>query len=94
MIRARVRKHLSNLQRRFPALKDSRILSQPGRDYRFRLIVPKAIWVAVLREMAEEQTWSNFKNEVAARKAQFGAAYIAKLHNVWWEMSQLQEPEI
>jgi hypothetical protein len=42
--------------------------------------------------MAEEQTWSNFKNEVAARKA-LGAAYVARLHNVWWEMSQLQEPE-
>lgn len=94
MVRARVRKHLINLQRRFPSLVDTKILKLPGRDYGFRLIVPKVVWVAVLREMAEEQTWSNFKAEAAARKSDSGNAYVNKLHAVWWEMLQLQERTI
>jgi hypothetical protein len=93
MVRARVRKHLTNLQRRFPLLADTKILTLLGRDYSYRLIVPKPVWVEVLKEMAEEQTWANFKNEAAAWKADTGADYVKKLHTVWWEMFQLQEPE-
>jgi hypothetical protein len=92
MVRARVRKHLTNLQRRFPSLANAKILSLPCRDYGFRLIVPKAVWVEALQEMAEEKTWTNFKNEAAARKADTGSAYINKLQDVWWEMLRLQAP--
>jgi hypothetical protein len=93
MVRARVRKHLINLKSRFSSLSDAKILVLPGRDYGFRLIMPKAVWVEVLKEMAEEQSWSNFKNEAAARSADTGIAYIDKLHAVWWQMLQLQEPQ-
>jgi hypothetical protein len=93
MVRARVRKHLTNLQHRFPSLAEIKILALPGQDYGFRLIMPKVVWAEVLKKMAEEQTWSNFKNEAAARKADAGTAYVNKLHAVWWEMLQLQEPE-
>jgi hypothetical protein len=93
MVRALVRKHLTNLKRRFPSLADTKILALPGRDYGFRLIVPKSVWVKVLTKMAEEQTWSNFKNEAAARNADTGSAYVNKLHAVWWEMLQLQESQ-
>ncbi len=93
MVRARVRKHLTNLQRRFPSLADTKTLTWPSRDYGFRLIVPKTVWVEVLKEMAEEQTWSNFKDEAAARKADTGAEYLNRLHAVWWEMLRLQGPE-
>ena len=78
-------------QRRFPLLAGSEILVWPGRDYRFRLLAPKAVWSQVLKEMAEEQTWSNFKNEAAAQKTHTGIAYISKLHAVWHEMAQLQD---
>jgi hypothetical protein len=47
--------------------------------------------IEVLKGMAEEQTWSNFKDEAAARKSETGTAYVNKLHAVWWEMLQLQE---
>ena len=46
-----------------------------------------------LTGLAEEQTWSNFKDEAAARKADTGSEYVHKLHAVWWEMLQLQERE-
>jgi pyocin large subunit-like protein len=93
MVRARVRKHLANLTSRFASLADAKILALPGHDYGFRLIVPKAIWVEVLKEMAEEQTWSNFKNEAAARSADTGSEYVNKLHAVWREMLRLQESQ-
>ena len=93
MVRARVRKHLENLKNRFPSLADTEILALPGRDYGFRLIMPKIVWVEVLKDMAEEQTWSNFKTEAAARSADTGSAYIEKLHAVWWEMLGLQDSQ-
>ena len=91
MVRARVRKHLMNLKKRFPTLANARIMAIPDRDYGYRLVVPKAVWVEVLAGLAEEQTWSNFKSEATSRMAQTDSAYIAKLHAVWWEMLQLQE---
>ena len=94
MVRARVRKHLTNLKRRFAQLAETKILALPGRDYGFRLIVPKAVWVEVPKELANEQSWANFKTEAAARKADTGNDYVNKLHKVWWEMLQLQEPEM
>jgi len=93
MVRARVRKHLTNLQRRFPLLARTKILTLPGRDYGFRLIVPKAAWVEALKEMAAEQTWSNFKNEAAKSQGQTGADYTRALHDVWEIMYGLQELE-
>lgn len=67
MVRARCKEHLQNLQKRCPELASSKILSPPNRDYGYRLIVPKSTWLVALQEIAEEQTWENFKNEVAQR---------------------------
>ena len=92
MVRARVRKHLTNLQRRFPSLARVKVVALPGRDYGYRLIVPKAVWVDVLKALAEEQTWSNFKNEAAAHSTETGSAYIKGLHDVWRVMYKLQSP--
>jgi hypothetical protein len=91
MVRARVLKHLMNLKKRFPAIADAEILALPKRDYAFRIVIPKATWVQVLTGLAEEQTWSNFKDEAAARKGDTGREYVDKLHAVWQEMLQLQE---
>jgi hypothetical protein len=90
MVRARVRRHLTNLTKRFPAIADAKIIALPERDYAFRIVIPKATWVQVLKGLAEEQTWSNFKDEAAARKADTGSEYSHALHAVWWEMLQLQ----
>lgn len=93
MVRARRKDHLQNLQRRCPQLANSKILSPPNRDYGYRLNVPKSIWVAALQEMAEEQRWDNFKNEVARRMGRDGAEYTNALHEVWRTMYSLQESE-
>jgi hypothetical protein len=93
MVRARCKDHLQNLQKRCPQLAGSKILSPPNRDYGYRLIVPKSIWVEALQEMAEEQKWDNFKNEVAQRMGRDGAEYTDALHEVWRIMYRLQESE-
>ena len=92
MVRARCKDHLQNLQTRFPALVGARIVSLRNRDYRYRMIVPKSVWVTALRELAEEQEWNNFKNEVARHQGPDGAAYTRALHDVWEIMNRLQAP--
>ena len=93
MVRARCKRHLQNLQTRFPALASSSIVSLPNRDYGYRLIVPKTVWVTALREMAEEQNWDNFKSEVEKRMGPDEAEYSEALHDVWQIMYRLQEYE-
>lgn len=94
MIRARRAEHLENLRDRFPALAGIGIATTRGTDYRYRMILPKAVWVPVLAEMGEEQEWSNFKNEAAAYEASRGPvgedSYSTALHEVWSVMNGLQ----
>ena len=97
MVRARLHEHLVSLKGRFPdsELGKAEILSWDGRDYRYRIIVPKAAWVAALAELATEQTWANFKNETSrfsrAKKAAY--TYVDALHRVWDVMHRLQVQE-
>jgi hypothetical protein len=93
MVRARRIAHLRSLQRRFSALKAGEILTRPDRDYRYRLIVPKTSWVAIIGELAQEQEWSNFKNEAAKYQGTQGRDYLRVLHEVWSVMNRLQESE-
>jgi hypothetical protein len=88
MIRARRAAHLSNLQKRFPALTDGEILTLPNRDYHYRLIVPKEVWADTLAELGREQDWANFKNEAA--KFNGHDEYVNALHKVWSVMYGVQ----
>ena len=94
MVRARLHEHLVSLRDRFPysELGKAQILNWDGRDYRYRIIVPKAAWVAALAELATEQTWSNFKNETSrfTRAKKTAYAYVDALHRVWDVMHRLQ----
>jgi hypothetical protein len=91
MIRARCKQHLQNLKVLFPALSGAEIVTLRNRDYLYRIIVVKAVWVAVLTELAQEQEWSNFKGEVGKRHRKVGAAYVAALHEIWEIMYRLQK---
>ena len=91
MVRARRKDHLRNLQKRFTVLAGAEIATWPNRDYRYRLIAPKSVWVSVLAGMADEQEWSNFKNEAAKRQGKSGREYLNALHDVWEAMHRLQE---
>jgi hypothetical protein len=64
MIRARWHGHLKNLQERFPELADFEIVATPKNDYRYRILVPKKIWVKIATALTEEIDYNNFKSEV------------------------------
>ena len=101
MVRARVRQHLKNLQNRFRKSKTLRSIARTPieetrlTDYRYRLILPKAVWAQALGELAMEQTWSNFKNEAQKfeRKNKQPADYVDALHDIWSVMHWLQVRE-
>ena len=93
MVRARCIAHLRSLQKRFPTLAVGKILELPNRDYRYRLIIPKASWIAIIGELAQEQESSNFKAEAERYQGKSGRGYVAALHDVWGVMHRLQEDE-
>jgi hypothetical protein len=65
------------------------ILATPTADYPYRVVVPKSLWATLLSELALEQSWSNFKNEVAAFQEEGGREYSQALHDVWARMARL-----
>jgi hypothetical protein len=93
MVRARRLAHLQNLQQRFATLANTEILTLRTRDYRYRLIVQKAVWISIISELAKEQEWSNFKNEAARYQGASGKDYVEALHEVWAVMNGLQKSE-
>lgn len=80
IVRGRDRKHLENLKRRFK--EKWHIQDTPSRDYGFRMVMSKARWVEVMKALAEEQDWHNFKN-AARDKGKTDARYLSLLHDVW-----------
>jgi hypothetical protein len=90
MVRARRKQHLENIRKRFPAVSKSKIICTSNCDYRYRIVIPKSTWIGILSELAEEQTWSNFKDEVSRRQPPGDSAYVRALHDVWWTMLNLQ----
>jgi hypothetical protein len=62
MVRARVRKHLEALQRRFSDLiGDCEVRDFTGTDYAYRIFVDKPVWSQVLVGLNEELDYDNFK---------------------------------
>jgi hypothetical protein len=91
MVRARVRKHLELLQRDHPSLRRFPIIrSEPGRDYAFRIIVPRTTFARVMAAMVEKLTYSNFKSAAAAAP-DLEPDYIDALHSVWSVFRKLQK---
>jgi len=59
-------------------------------DYRFRLFIKKDQWVTVISELADEQDYENFKNEVARYQSTGGTGNIECLHRIWSIMYEYQ----
>ena len=80
-IRARCRRHLESLKKRFPFLLGG-ILELPDADYRYRVETDRESWIATAGDLAAEIDYGNFKEEVGHR---FGAGddYVGLLHEVW-----------
>jgi len=80
-IRTRAKKHLEQLQARLPFLKRYEIIEDQRKDYRWRIIIPRNIWIDAMLTISVEQRWSNFKNE-AARFCP-DVVYNEVLHTIW-----------
>ena len=87
-IRARRNGHLQALHDRFARLRRCEITISEASDYRYRMLVPRRAWESAMLELVREQTWSNFKNEVA----RFNGCddYERALHSVWAIMREVQ----
>lgn len=59
-------------------------------DYRFRIVVPKPVWVAVAQELAAEIDYGNFKDRAHSRSGD--DRYVHAPHDVWSVMERLQRP--
>jgi hypothetical protein len=66
------------------------VVTLPHRDYRYRLTVPKRVWTDIVAQLAEEQIWSNFKDEVDRFQGAEGLEYVDALHETWALMRKLQ----
>jgi hypothetical protein len=90
MVRARVRKHLVNLQKRFPVIRELPIKEDESADYRFRLIVPKEAWKQINQDLAEEIDYGNFKG-LCEKSSEVDDQYTKALHEIWHIHHRLQE---
>ena len=90
MVRARSRRHLESLQKRFPQLASLEIADTVNTDYRFRVVVPKPVWVEVARELTAEIDYGNFKDRTHSRSGDDD--YVDALSKVWGVMERLQRP--
>ena len=48
MVRARCKDHLEKLRDRFPTIAEVEIVTMADRDYRYRIILPKAVWLPIV----------------------------------------------
>jgi hypothetical protein len=88
MVRGRSRRHLESLRERFPQLQGCEIAETANTDYRYRLVVPKAVWADVARDLAAEIDYGNFKSR--AHRQAGDPRYVDALHDVWDVMHRLQ----
>lgn len=89
MVRARCKKHLENLQKRFAmSLENIPILKNIGTDYPYRMFVKKIDWLQIVGAITREVTFDNFKK--AADKEQPNDDYQRVLHDVWLKTKQLE----
>lgn len=91
MVRARVRKHLELLKRDHPRLRRYPIIrSEPGRDYAFRMIVPRTTFTRVMAALVSSIAYGNFKGACEA-SPDLDRDYTDALHSVWAVFRKLQK---
>jgi len=85
MVRARVKEHIENLQKKFTDLKSIEIQYSLKYDYQYRIYVPKEIWAKIVSEIVIETDYGNFKSAVGG-----DGNYHQLLSEVWCIMSALE----
>jgi hypothetical protein len=89
VVRARRRNHLVQLKERFDSLANVQIISTPGRDYPFRIVVAKNVWVEIMSKLISEMNYDNFKIAVAHGPVGEDQAFVTALNRVWLSLAQL-----
>lgn len=93
VVRARVEDHLHRLKEAMsPLLSDAAITVTPNRDYLCRLVTTKVKWAEVVRRLAAEMDYDNFKSEVLRHQGH--TTYETALHDVWAVMYEVQVAEL
>lgn len=93
MIRARSKIHLQALQVAHESLLGKVAISTTsGTDYKYRMILPRDVWLKLALELAEEVDYGNFKSECGGGPLPTPdrQQYTNKLHDVWDTMAGLQ----
>lgn len=67
------------LFRGVPTLAGYLVRGDVGTDYRYRIIIPKTVWKEVASMIAEELSYSNFKNEAARSLGDKERGYVHAL---------------
>jgi hypothetical protein len=81
MIRARNADHLRNLISAFPGQLKSQIVRESrGNDYRYRLVIPRKVWLDLAASLVDDIDYGNFKG-VCHQESDAG--YVSALHRVW-----------
>lgn len=95
-VRARVKQHLVNLHQFLPRRWKIKpvIREDKHADYRFRMFLPQRVWASIVRRLAKEIDYSNFKGAVHSRPttcdAGADARYAAALNRIWAVTLDLQ----
>ncbi len=89
MVRARAKAHLENLRRRFPRLRRYEIMESAHTDYRYRILVPKPVWIETIAALTADLDYGNYKDSVKER-GETTRAFSDCLHRVWAEMARFQ----
>lgn len=85
MIRARCKRHLTALMKRFQQASQP-IVETLDTDYQFRIFVTSGLLSEIAHDLAAEIDYSNFKAAVGRNDTE----YVNALHNIWFLVSQLQ----
>lgn len=86
VIRARSRRHLLALRKRFEDLKEHPIEENAGTDYRYRIRIFPSRFVTLAHELAAEVDYENFKAEVGHKDG----LYARALAGVWSLMRRIE----
>ena len=91
-IRARNESHLKNLMEAFPQyFVGSEINTKYGTDYPCRIFVSRSTTNALMGDLTDDISYSNFKNAVHA-SGKTNANYSSALNSVWGIMLRTEEP--
>lgn len=86
MVRARVETDLEKFLQRIKL--DTEIIETPKSDYRYRVIVPRGLWVKYLTEMVGDLDYTNVKDTLAPMKTE--AQRHSAMMGCWTAMARLQ----